>query len=70
MTPLIGVTTYVADARWASWERPASVLPSSYYELVAASPAAAPCALPPCAAPRAARPRAPRTSSPCSTASC
>jgi putative glutamine amidotransferase len=37
VTPLIGVTTYVADARWASWERRAAVLPASYYELVAAS---------------------------------
>ena len=45
MTPLIGVTTYVADARWATWERRASVLPASYYEL-APRPAAAPCSCP------------------------
>jgi putative glutamine amidotransferase len=34
--PLIGVTTYVAKAAWGAWERPAAVLPESYYELVAA----------------------------------
>jgi putative glutamine amidotransferase len=32
--PLIGVSTYVADAAWGSWRRPAAVLPESYYELV------------------------------------
>jgi anthranilate synthase component 2/putative glutamine amidotransferase len=32
--PLIGVSTYVADAAWGSWKRPAAVLPESYYELV------------------------------------
>ena len=32
--PLIGVSTYVAEAAWGSWERPAAVLPESYYELV------------------------------------
>ena len=32
--PLIGVSTYVADAAWGSWHRPAAVLPESYYELV------------------------------------
>ena len=32
--PLIGVSTYVADAAWGSWPRPAAVLPESYYELV------------------------------------
>ena len=32
--PLIGVSTYVAHAAWGSWERPAAVLPESYYELV------------------------------------
>jgi gamma-glutamyl-gamma-aminobutyrate hydrolase PuuD len=35
--PLIGVTTYVADARWGSWERRAAVLPASYFELVASA---------------------------------
>ncbi|HUC06154.1 MAG TPA: gamma-glutamyl-gamma-aminobutyrate hydrolase family protein [Acidimicrobiales bacterium] len=33
--PLIGITTYVADARWSSWERTSAVLPESYYELTA-----------------------------------
>jgi gamma-glutamyl-gamma-aminobutyrate hydrolase PuuD len=37
MVPLIGITTYVADATWSSWVRPSAVLPSSYYELVAVS---------------------------------
>jgi putative glutamine amidotransferase len=32
--PLIGVSTYVARAAWGNWERPAAVLPESYYELV------------------------------------
>jgi putative glutamine amidotransferase len=35
--PLIGVTTYVADARWGRWERRAAVLPDNYFELVAAA---------------------------------
>jgi putative glutamine amidotransferase len=35
--PLIGVSTYVARAAWGAWERPAAVLPESYYELVAAA---------------------------------
>jgi putative glutamine amidotransferase len=35
--PLIGVSTYVAQAAWGSWERPAAVLPESYYELVGAA---------------------------------
>jgi gamma-glutamyl-gamma-aminobutyrate hydrolase PuuD len=35
--PLIGVSTYVADARWGSWERRAAVLPEAYFELVAAA---------------------------------
>ncbi len=35
--PLIGLTTYVADVRWGSWERRSGVLPQSYYELVAAA---------------------------------
>jgi putative glutamine amidotransferase len=37
VTPLIGVSTYVADVRWGSWERRAAVLPESYFELVAAA---------------------------------
>jgi gamma-glutamyl-gamma-aminobutyrate hydrolase PuuD len=37
VTPLIGVTTYVADASWGSWERRAAVLPASYFELVASA---------------------------------
>jgi putative glutamine amidotransferase len=35
--PLIGVSTYVANARWGSWERRAAVLPEAYFELVAAA---------------------------------
>jgi putative glutamine amidotransferase len=35
--PLIGISTYVADVAWASWERRAAVLPASYFELVAAA---------------------------------
>jgi putative glutamine amidotransferase len=35
--PLIGVTTYVASAQWATWERMAAVLPENYFELVAAA---------------------------------
>ncbi|HWF15418.1 MAG TPA: gamma-glutamyl-gamma-aminobutyrate hydrolase family protein [Acidimicrobiales bacterium] len=35
MIPLIGLTTYVADVRWGSWERRSGVLPQSYFELVA-----------------------------------
>ncbi len=35
--PLIGISTYVANAAWGAWERPAAVLPESYYELVAAA---------------------------------
>jgi putative glutamine amidotransferase len=37
MIPLIGITTYVAEAKWATWERMAAVLPESYFELVAAA---------------------------------
>jgi hypothetical protein len=37
MLPLIGISTYVADVAWASWERRAAVLPASYFELVAAA---------------------------------
>jgi putative glutamine amidotransferase len=35
MIPLIGVSTYVANAAWGAWERRAALLPESYYELVA-----------------------------------
>jgi gamma-glutamyl-gamma-aminobutyrate hydrolase PuuD len=35
--PLIGLSTYVDHARWGSWERPAALLPESYFELVAAA---------------------------------
>ena len=35
--PLIGLSTYVVDARWATWERRAAALPASYFELVAAA---------------------------------
>jgi gamma-glutamyl-gamma-aminobutyrate hydrolase PuuD len=37
MVPLIGLTTYVADVQWGSWERRAGVLPHSYFELTAAA---------------------------------
>jgi gamma-glutamyl-gamma-aminobutyrate hydrolase PuuD len=37
MVPLIGITTYVADATWSSWERRSAVLPASYFELVASA---------------------------------
>ena len=33
--PLVGVTTYVTDARWGPWRRSASIVPSTYDELVA-----------------------------------
>jgi putative glutamine amidotransferase len=46
MIPLIGVSTYRAEAAWAAWSRPAAVLPESYYELVA-SAGARPVLLPP-----------------------
>jgi putative glutamine amidotransferase len=35
--PLIGISTYVAETSWASWQRTAAVLPESYFELVAAA---------------------------------
>jgi gamma-glutamyl-gamma-aminobutyrate hydrolase PuuD len=35
--PLIGISTYVARVAWGGWERPAAVLPQSYYELVASA---------------------------------
>ena len=37
MIPLIGISTYVADVSWSSWERTSAVLPESYFELVAAA---------------------------------
>lgn len=37
MIPLVGVTTYVAEARWGGWEHRAAVLPDNYFELVAAA---------------------------------
>jgi putative glutamine amidotransferase len=37
MFPLIGITTYVADVAWSSWERRSAVLPASYFELAAAA---------------------------------
>lgn len=46
MIPLVGISTYVADAAWGGWERPSAVLPESYYELVA-SAGARPLLLPP-----------------------
>lgn len=46
-TPLVGVTTYVAEASWGNWSRRAAVVPSSYYELVAAA-GARPLLLPYC----------------------
>jgi gamma-glutamyl-gamma-aminobutyrate hydrolase PuuD len=46
VVPLVGVSTYVADVAWASWERRAAVLPASYFELVAAA-GARPLLLPP-----------------------
>ena len=58
--PLVGVTTYVADVAWSSWERRSAVLPESYFELVAAAGAVRCCcrrrAVPP-EAPRRGRPR-------------
>jgi len=35
--PRIGLTTYVEDARWGVWNRPAVVLPQSYVAAVAAA---------------------------------
>jgi putative glutamine amidotransferase len=37
MIPLIGVSTYVAEASWSTWTRRAAVLPENYFELVAAA---------------------------------
>ncbi len=46
MVPLVGISTYVADVAWSSWERRSAVLPESYFELVAAA-GARPLLLPP-----------------------
>lgn len=35
--PRIGLTTYVEDARWGVWDRPAAVLPHSYVAAVLAA---------------------------------
>jgi putative glutamine amidotransferase len=35
--PLIGISTYVAEAAWGNWSRPSAVLPESYFELVASA---------------------------------
>ena len=45
-TPIVGLTTYYAEAAWSSWRRPAAVLPAPYFELVAAA-GARPILLPP-----------------------
>jgi gamma-glutamyl-gamma-aminobutyrate hydrolase PuuD len=45
--PLVGVTTYVAEAAWGPWRRPAAVLTAAYFELVARSQCR-PVLLPPC----------------------
>lgn len=45
--PLVGVTTYHAEASWGPWRRPAALVPSSYFELVAAA-GGRPVLLPPC----------------------
>jgi gamma-glutamyl-gamma-aminobutyrate hydrolase PuuD len=37
MIPLIGVSTYVAEASWGRWQRRAAVLPDNYFELVASA---------------------------------
>ena len=52
MIPLIGVSTYVAEAAWGAWSRPSAVLPESYYELLA-SAGARPVLLPPLRTPKA-----------------
>jgi gamma-glutamyl-gamma-aminobutyrate hydrolase PuuD len=44
---LVGVTTYYADAAWGPWHREAAVVPTPYFELVAAT-GARPVLLPPC----------------------
>lgn len=35
--PLIGLTTYLADAQWGEWELPAAVLPSAYISCLQAA---------------------------------
>jgi gamma-glutamyl-gamma-aminobutyrate hydrolase PuuD len=45
--PLVGVTTYYAEASWGDWLRPAAVLSGDYFELVARS-GCRPVLLPPC----------------------
>jgi putative glutamine amidotransferase len=35
--PLVGVTTYYPEAHWGPWRRPAALVPSGYFELVAAA---------------------------------
>ena len=35
--PLVGVTTYYAEAAWGPWHRSAAVVPVDYFELVAAA---------------------------------
>jgi gamma-glutamyl-gamma-aminobutyrate hydrolase PuuD len=35
--PLVGVTTYYAEAAWGPWRRLAGVVPAPYFELVAAA---------------------------------
>jgi gamma-glutamyl-gamma-aminobutyrate hydrolase PuuD len=35
MIPLIGLSTYVVEARWGPWEQRAALLPDPYFELVA-----------------------------------
>ena len=37
MIPLIGVSTYVVDARWGPWERRSALVAEAYFELVAAA---------------------------------
>ena len=37
LPPRIGLTTYVEDARWGVWDRPAAVLPHSYVTAVLAA---------------------------------
>ncbi len=37
LIPLVGLSTYVVDARWATWERRAAALPAAYFELVASA---------------------------------
>ncbi|MFD9125546.1 gamma-glutamyl-gamma-aminobutyrate hydrolase family protein [Kitasatospora sp. NPDC059571] len=35
--PLIGLTTYLADARWGEWELPAALLPAAYVSCLQAA---------------------------------